>query len=188
MNIEFSTEAIIEGLKHNKCIQHSNFELGYVPGLPILTIINSNLCMKVPYLKYKITGELDKTFIYPIRYVVTVSLPEGNIVALEDLAYSKSFVNVQFNTPVGLFRHEAIKNLDKKAYKNLRSALFAEYDKIVKHLVYGDAYMYSDEKHFKALLSVIIEPSIIPFYFAVDKEFVNKYLYLIKQNQYENIK
>ena len=170
MNIEFSTEAIIEGLKHNKCIQHSNFELGYVPGLPILTIINSNLCMKVPYLKYKITGELDKTFIYPIRYVVTVSLPEGNIVALEDLAYSKSFVNVQFNTPVGLFRHEAIKNLDKKAYKNLRSALFAEYREsagefrfVVHFLIITKAFVAA-KASFLPVLGLVLRSKIIRFW------------------------
>lgn len=176
MNNEFSTEAIIKSLKTNKCIQYSNFGLGYVPGLPILTILNGNMCMKVPYLKYKVTGEVDKTFVYPVKYIVTVSLPEGNIVEFEDLSYNMSFANVEFNTPVGLFRHEAIKNLDKKAYSNLRYALFAEYDKIVKHLAYGETYASKDERHFKALLNVILEPSLIPFYTAIDTEFVKRYI------------
>lgn len=176
MEKKYSTEAIIKSLKTNKCIQYSNFLLGYVPGLPILTILNGKPCMKVPYLKYKITGEEDKTLVYPVRYVVTVSLPEGTVVGLEDLSYSKPFAKVEFNTPVGLFRHDAVKNLDKKAYSKVRSALFLEYDKIVKHLVFGEAYTDEDEKHFKALLNVVIEPSVVPFYTAINAEFVDRYI------------
>ena len=117
MNNDFSTEALIKSLKTNKCLQYSNFELGYVPGLPILAIMNGNLCMKVPYIRYKITGEVDKTYVYPTRYVVTVSLPEGTIAGIEDLSFNKAFANIEFHSPVGLFRHDAIKNLDKKAYE-----------------------------------------------------------------------
>ena len=90
MKKDFSIEAVIKSLKTNKFIQYSNFELGYVPGLPILSIMNGNLCMKVPYIKYKITGEVDKTYVYPTRYVVTVSLPDGTIAGLEDLSYNKA--------------------------------------------------------------------------------------------------
>lgn len=176
MNNGFSIEAIIKGLKANKCIQYSNFELGYVSGLPILSIMNGNLCMKVPYIKYKMTGEVDKTYVYPTRYVVTVSLPEGTIVGIEDLSYNKAFANIEFNSPVGLFRHDAIKNLEKKAYNGLRSALYEEYDKIVKHLAYQVPYSVTDESHFKALLNVILEPSLIPFYTAIDSQFANKYI------------
>ena len=176
MNNDFSTEALIKSLKTNKCLQYSNFELGYVPGLPILAIMNGNLCMKVPYIRYKITGEVDKTYVYPTRYVVTVSLPEGTIAGIEDLSFNKAFANIEFHSPVGLFRHDAIKNLDKKAYESLRSALYIEYDKIVKHLAYGAHYAATDESHFKALLNVILEPSLIPFYTAIDTEFVNRYI------------
>ena len=176
MKKDFSIEAVIKSLKTNKCIQYSNFELGYVPGLPILSIMNGNLCMKVPYIKYKITGEVDRTYVYPTRYVVTISLPEGTIAGLEDLSYNKAFAHIEFNTPVGLFRHDAIKNLEKKAYTSLRSALFLEYDKIVKHLAHGQPYKAEDESHFKALLNVILEPSLIPFYTAIDADFVNRYV------------
>lgn len=176
MNTSFSIEALIKSIKTNKCIQYSNIELGYVPGLPILTILNGNLCMKVPFIKYKITGEVDKTYVYPPRYVVNISLPEGVIVGFEDLSYNNAFANVEFNTPVGLFRHDSIKNLDKKAYNNLRTALFGEYDKIVMHLTKGEQYAPLDEYHFKALFNLIVEPSLIPFYTALDSEFVNKYI------------
>ena len=175
-NTIFSTEALINSLKTNKFIQYSSIVMGYVPGLPILTVLNGNLCLKVPYLKYKVTGEVDKTFVYPIKYVVTISIPEGTIIGFEDLSFNKSYINVAFGSPVGTFRHDAIKNLDKKAYSNLRSILFTEYDKIVNHLAFGKEYSFDDEKHFKALLNVVLEPSLIPFYSIIDNEFASRYI------------
>lgn len=176
MSTLFSTEALLKSLKTNKFIQNSSIVMGYVPGLPILTTLNGNLCMKIPYLKYKITGEIDKTFVYPIKYIVTISIPGGVIVGFEDLSYNKSFINVAFNSPVGTFRHEAVKDLDKKAYANLRSILFAEYDKIINHLLFGKEYSSEDEKHFKDLLNVVLEPSLIPFYISIDNEFALHYI------------
>lgn len=176
MNIEFSTEALIKKLKTNAFILNSSMPMGYVPGLPILCILNGNLCMKVPFLKYKVTGEVDKTFVYPVKYVATITLPEEQIVAFEDLYFRDSFAKVIFSNPVGVFRHEAIKNLDKQAYDNLRSKLYAEYDKIVTSLASGQPYPASDEAEFKHLFNLLIEPSLRPFYKAIDLSFAKKYI------------
>ena len=176
MNKIFSTEALIHSLKSNKLIQHSNISMGYVPGLPIISILNGNLCMKVPYLKYKVTGEVDKTFVYPIKFIVTISIPEETVIGIEDLSFNESFADVEFNNPIGLFRHDAIKNLNKEAYSNLRKALYVEYDKIVSYLTDRGAYTLTDESHFKSLFNVILEPSLYPFYRAIDTDFTNKYL------------
>ena len=172
---QYFTEALIHDLNTNKFILHSNIPMSYVPGLPILSIMNGNLCMKIPYLKYKITGEVDKTFIYPIKYLVTISLPERTIVGIEDFAYNTTFGNVEFNMPVGLFRHDAIKKLDKKAYGSLRKALYLEYDKVINHLCGQSGYSANDEKQFKSLFNVLIEPSLAPFYRVIDCDFTNQY-------------
>ena len=176
MNIEFSTEALIKKLKTNAFILNSNMPMGYVPGLPILCILNGNLCMKIPFLKYKVTGEIDKTFVYPIRYVATVTIPEENVVAFEDLSLLSTFAQVSFSDPIGTFRHEAVKDLDKTAYDNLRSTLYQEYDKIVESLVNGKGYSSNDESKFKSLFNTVLEPSLRPFYKAIDKDFANKYI------------
>ncbi len=176
MNKTFSTEALIKKLKTHAFVLNSSMLMGYVPGLPILCILNGNLCMKVPFLKYKVTGEVDKTFVYPVRYVVTVAVPEEQMVGFEDLSLKEAFAQVKFSDPVGTFRHDAIKHLDKSAYENLRSSLFAEYDKIVESLCKGQAYTAGDEAKFKSLLNTILEPSLRPFYKAIDTTFANKYI------------
>ena len=44
--------------------------MGYIPGMPILTIKNDQLVAAFPFLRYKITGEVDRTFVFPIKYVI----------------------------------------------------------------------------------------------------------------------
>ena len=177
MNTVFSTESLIKKLKTNAFVLNSSMPMGYVPGLPVLCILNGNLCMKVPFLKYKVTGEVDKTLIYPIRYVATVLIPEEQIVSFEDLALHEAFAKVNFSDPIGTFRHEAIKNLDQIAYKNLRSTLYGEYDKIVNLLAYRKPYSKNDEMVFKNLFNRLLEPSLRPFYKAIDSNFANKYFF-----------
>lgn len=177
MNNRFSTEALIKKLKTNAFILNSCMPMGYVPNLPILCILNGILCMKVPFLKYKVTGEIDKTFVYPTRYVATVIVPEEQVAAFEDLSLQRTFANVSFSDPIGTFRHDAIKNYDKLAYDNLRSALYEEYDKIVESLVNdGNNYSSDDEAKFRSFFNIILEPSLRPFYKAIDKDFAKKYI------------
>jgi len=176
MNSNFSTEALIKQLKTNAFIQNSSMPMGYVPGLPILCILNGNLCMKIPFLKYKVTGELDKTYVYPIKYVATIIVPEGQVVSFEDMSLKEAFAKVTFTDPIGTFRHEAVKGMNKEAYENLRSSLYKEYDKIVASLTNQEVYTFDDEQRFKRLLNTILEPSLRPFYKVIDPCFTNKYI------------
>lgn len=176
MGKRYTTEALIRKLRTNAFILNSSMPMGYVPSLPILCILNGNLCMKIPFMKYKITGEIDKTFVYPTRYVVTILIPEEQFVAFEDLSLQDTFSKVNFSEPIGTFRHEAVKHLDKPAYDNLRSTLYEEYDKIVMSLISGKGYSSNDEIRFRTLFNTILEPSLRPFYMAIDKDFANKYI------------
>ena len=175
MNSTFSTEKFLSSLKSNKFVL-GNIPIGYVKGLPILNIKNGNLCMVVPFLKYKITGEVDNTFVYPIHYAITFSIPEGTIVGFEDLAFNESFNNVKFTEPIGTFRHDAVKSMDKEGFQALKSSLYEEYDKIVSFLTLGTQYTHEDEIRFISLINTILEPSLHPFYMALDKNFATKYL------------
>lgn len=175
MSSTFSTEYFIKEFKKSNFVRQ-NIPIGYVPGLPVLAIQNGYLCMIIPFLKYFVTGEIDNTFVYPIKYLVTVNLPEGNVVRFEDVAYDKAFAHVTFNEPIGKFRHDAVKNLDKEAYLSLKSLLYEEYDKIIAHLIDGKSYSSQDGARFTKLFRQILEPSLQPFYFAIDNNFANKYL------------
>lgn len=165
----------LKEIRTSNFIHNCNIPLGYTNGLPILQIKNDKLCVLIPYLMYKVTGEPDKTLVLPVKYTVTVSLPDRNIVAFEDLSIDPIFKNVNFSKPIGYFRHESIKKLGKNEYKEKRAELLAMYDKIASAILYGEPYSEEDDKAFRELLNIIIEPSVKPIYRALDADFCNKY-------------
>ncbi len=175
MKTNFSIEKFLNEFKNSKPVQ-AIVPLGYVPNLPIITSVKGELCACVPLMRYKVTGVVDKTLVYPVRYVFTVTIPECKVISFEDLAFDSAFVNVDFTKPVGTFRHEAVKNLNKEEYAALRSRLFAEYDKMLDFLVNNAEYSDADKQSFKTLLNQVLEPSLKPFYHAIDKNFFLRFL------------
>ena len=176
MDKKVDVKSILKELKTSAFVLGCGVELGYSAGLPVLQIRNETLCLLVPYLKYKITGEVDKTLVYPVKYAVTVGLPEQKPIEFKDLAYDPVFARVDFSRPVGIFRHESIRHLRRDEYFALKGELFALYDKTANMLLYGDPYRESDEARMRELLKLLLEPSLLPVYQALDGDFYGKYL------------
>lgn len=169
-------EQIIKNLKTSEFFLHCKIPIGYSSGFPILLIKNGSLCVTVPYLKYQTTGEVDKTLVYPIRYGITLELPTEKVIGFEDYEYKSSFANIDFDKPVGYFRHDAVKQYNKTQYKELRRELMGEYDKVVNALLGNATYGIADENRMVQLLQLLAEPSLLPFYRVIDTDFYNKYL------------
>lgn len=176
MDNKLCVKDILKDLKSNDYVIHCGMPLGYVEGLPTLQIKNDQLCLQIPFLRYQLTGQVDKTLVYPIRFVLTISLPERNLVSYCDLSFNSRFRNVDFSAPVGLFRHEAIKNLTKNEYRKMREELLEQYDKVADSLLNGTQYTAEDEEKMRRLLNTLIEPSLLPIYKVLDEDFYNKYL------------
>ncbi len=172
----FSVKEFLNSLKADDFILNCRLPLSYVPGLPLLQIKNGNLCLLVPFLRYKVTGQPDKTLVYPIRYTVTFTLPEKQAVAFADLKYNTRYGKVNFDAPVGLFRHEAVKHMGKQEYTQARTKLLSHYDKVIDTLLNGTPYTQADEQEMAQLLRTLTEPSLLPIYKALDEDFYNKYL------------
>ena len=85
--------------------------LGYIPGMPIISIKNEQLVAMIPFLRYKKTGEKDRTLVYPIKYVLEYLIPEEKLVVFKDLSLDNNFANINFNQSIGFFRHDAIAHL-----------------------------------------------------------------------------
>lgn len=149
---------------------------GYRTVFPILAIKNGGLCLIFPYLKYQTTGEVDRTLVFPIRYTISVELPAGKIIGFEDLEYREAFGHVDFDKPIGYFRHEEIKKYKKAEYESLYQELMEEYDKVISLLLEGGEYSPSNEKRMSELLSLLTEPFLQPMYRELDRDFYNKYL------------
>lgn len=176
MKKEISVEKILKDLLSNEFVLNGRIPLGYGAGMPVLKIRNDYLCLVVPYLKYQVTGEVDKTLVYPIRNTVTVLLPEGIPVGFEDMRLNEKFANLDFSLPVGVFRHEAIKDMTKQEYAKAKTEIFALYDKLICSLLYDGEYSDADDARLKELLSKMTEPSLKPMYRAISPDFYNKYM------------
>lgn len=176
MNEIRNVASVLQSLKTNPFVLHAEMPMTYVTGLPILQILNDQLCLCVPFLQYRPTGHVDQTLVYPIRYTVTVSVPEFKPLAFMDLSIDPRFSEVDFSKPVGTFRHEAVKHLNKKEYDALRSRLLQQYDKVIRALLLGESYDESDEETMRQLMMQLTEPGLYPIYRALDEDFYHKYL------------
>lgn len=176
MEKKFSVKEMLQELKVSPFLLYCEMPMGYVEGLPILQVRNDSLCMVIPFLRYQITGKVDQTLVYPIRYTVTVELPEGKLTAFQDLRVIPQFAKVDFSKPVGLFRHDAIRHMNKKEYAAKRDELFGMYDKIVDALIHGAAYTEEDDAAMRKLMKIMVEPSLLPIYKVLDEDFYHKYL------------
>lgn len=176
MNNKIEVQELLNKFKRSNFWLGCRIPMGYTCGFPILEVRNDRLCITFPYLKYQMTGETDKTLVYPIRYVVTMVLPEEKPVDYKDLAYDDLFRKVDFKQPIGLFRHEAIKHIDKKEYEELRKELYSCYDKVIDALLNDAEYGEEDELRMRELLKMLVEPCQLPVYKALNEDFYYKYL------------
>lgn len=176
MSGKINVAEIIKEVKSSDFVLNCKIPMGYSTGLPVLSIVNDTLCMKIPFLKYKVTGIVDKTLVFPIRYTVTVSLPNKRVLGFEDLSINPLFGRVDFEKPIGFFRHDSIKQYNKAEYKQKRAELIEEYNKIVSAILYGSDYTEDDEQRFVELFNIILEPSLKEIYKALDADFSNRYI------------
>lgn len=171
-----SMEKVKKDLLSSDFYLNCNIPLGYTAGFPILKIMNGCLCVTIPYLRYQTTGEVDKTLVYPLRYGITLELPTLQVVAFENYEYAAVFQTVDFEKPVGLFRHETVKQYSRKQYQTLVSELMQLYDKVIAMILGQTPYQAEVEKRMSKLLQILVEPSLRPMYRALDIDFYNKYI------------
>lgn len=150
--------------------------MGYTPGIPVLSSRHDELCAEIPYLRYRMTGKKDRTLIYPARYIVSYVLPEMNMVSFVDLAYTPAADNIDFDKPIGYFRHEAIADLDRQGYNDLRARTLTGLDRLAASLLGEDVEDAGSEGQLARDISRIIEPSLHPLYKSLSPNFFKKFI------------
>ena len=83
---------------------------------------------------------------------------------------------MRLDEPVGLFRHEAVKDLNKEEFEALKDKLYELYDSIINAQLEGREVQTVDKLSFKQLISRLMEPSLLGLYKLLDEPFYNKYL------------
>lgn len=172
---EFSMKKLIASVKTSDLLISCAMPMGYSEGFPMLRQCNGEVFVMIPFLKYQVTGKVDQTLVYPIRFVITVRARDSKIVGFQDLICDRRFGKVDFEQPVGLFRHEAIRRWDKQTYRENRQMLYRLYDAVCQAMADGSVPRELTEQ-LSQLLKQMVEPSQLPIYRALDGAFFNNYL------------
>lgn len=170
-----SMKEFIEQGKRNKALQHL-IPNGFGPGLPILSIQNKQLCVILPFFRTIKQLEKDKTLVFPVTYTITYLWPSGRIVAYDNLKMKQEFQKIDFGRAVGLFRHDAIKHLNYGEYEAKKEELFLLYDDMITSIYDHTKFIEEKENNFKTQLNMLLEPSLRPFYEAINKPFYEKFI------------
>jgi hypothetical protein len=144
-------------------------------GWPILSIRNNTLCVTVPFYR-AVRKPQDNTLLFPLAYAVTATWPKGAVVTFNNLQYNSTFKNVDFSKPVGTFRHDAIKNLNKAQYEQKVDELFGLYDKLIDCIQNNEPFEGEDEEKFKEDLSLLMEPSLKNAYMVLGNKFFQRFI------------
>ncbi len=72
--------------------------------------------------------------------------------------------NVSWDQPIGTFPHPAVAGLTVGQYQQKRSELLALYDELFRTLTNKDTFSEEWKSRFGALLRLLMEPALLPFY------------------------
>lgn len=162
----------LSGTRQNVIAKHLiPMEMGM--GWPILSIRNKKLCVTVPFYQAVVHSD-DQTLLFPIAYTMAVLWPNGVIVEYKNLRFDSKYQDIDFSKPVGTFRHDTIKHLNKSQYIEKRNELYKLYDELITCLFSHEPLAEDSEKKFKETLGLLMEPSLKPFYQAIDIQFYNR--------------
>ena len=99
-----------------------NVPMGLGMGFPVLNITGDRLLVSVFYYRPN-----DQTLLMPPEYKLTLDYPSGKLISFENLRLDPRYAKVNFDKPVGKFRHETIKHLDRDGYKKAKEDLYVHY-------------------------------------------------------------
>lgn len=176
MNNVISVNELIKKVRTGNFLQECLLPMGYAEGYPIVRQCKGEGYLVIPFLRYQLTGKVDKTLVYPIRAAITVRARDGKIVGYQDLTADCRFTKVDFNKPIGLFRHESIRSWNKQMFLENKKKLFELYDSLLAAIAEGKPQSAEESEQMAQLLQTMVEPCQLPIYQALDGKFYECYL------------
>ena len=158
-------------------VNKSEFRRRLIPmelssGWPSVSIKNAQICITVPFFRMQ-PGSEGKIALFPLSCLFTLTWPHAMVVEFASLRYRKEYKNIDFAKPVGIFKHEAVKDLPKDEYIAKRNELFALYDQLLDSITNRKAF--EKEEEMRGLFRIMMEPSLYPMYKHIAQKFFETY-------------
>ncbi len=151
-----------------------NIPLDHGAGLPMLEIAGDYLLVSVFYYRC-VFGKNDTSRIYPPEIMISADYPSGTIARLELLRTREIYRDIDFKKPIGTFRHEAVKHLDRGGYMKKKEELYALLDRQIAYLGGEGAFTRDDAAELRSLYMLLAEPSLLPYYKNMSESFFRQF-------------
>lgn len=160
---------------NRSAVVRSYVSMGLGAGLPELDIVGDHLLVTVFYYRVHPRKD-DQSLIMPPEYVLSFDYPSCRLASFEALRMSSRGKDLDFNQPVGTFRHDAIKDLDRAAYQAKKDELYALLDRLIASLGGEGEFGEADERALRALYQLLAEPSLKPAYRTIAPAFFARFV------------
>jgi hypothetical protein len=145
-------------------------------GWPIPLRKEGKVYVTLPFFGMTRTPEKGKTILSPPFAALTLSYPHQVVVEYVNLRFRNPLPELPWEGQVGTFPHPAVAQMKVSEYLEKRSELLAMYDEMLDKLAKGATFAPEWEARFKALLNLLMEPSLEPYYRALSPKFFDHFL------------
>lgn len=172
--MDISLKEVLHKINIGEAVR-SAVPMGMGAGLPMLEIAGERLLVSVFYYRSN-PKPGDKTELFAPKYIISVGYPDCKLAAFRTLPHEAKYASTDFTAPVGTFRHDAVKHLDRKQYVDKKNELYALLDKQIAYLGGEDGvFTAEDREKLRGLYAMLAEPSLLPFYRDMSEKFFEEY-------------
>lgn len=130
----------------------------------------------LPCFGFNATSEPGKTAIFPPLATITINWANQVPVEYVNLRFRHPAPELNWEEQIGTFPHPAIAHMSVGEYQEKRRQLLAMYDVMFAKLTSGDAFDPDWSAEFSSLLTMLLEPSLIPYYRVLGGKFCEQFL------------
>lgn len=149
--------------------------MGFGMSYPLLRTEGEHLLVTVFYYRSKVKPQ-DKTELFPPEYVLTFDFPSGRLMTFETLRVDPRCRNIAFDKPAGLFRHEAIRDLNRDQYRAKREEFYESLNGLIAYLGGEGSFSAEQEQTLSELCTLLYEPPLYPFYRTLARPFFERFV------------
>lgn len=145
-------------------------------GWPIPLRQEGRVYIILPIFGFTPTTERGKTKLFPPFATITVDWSNQVPVEYVNLRFRNPAPELTWTEEVGTFPHQAVEQMTVGEYQKLRRELLGMYDQMLELLSQKTAFSPEWCQRFGELLRILIEPSLEPYYRALNPKFFNRFL------------
>jgi len=146
-------------------------------GWPMPSRQATKLFVKLPFYGFRRGKKAGETHLTPPFAIITVDWSNGLPVEYLNLQVRSPDPKLDWNgRVVGMFPHPSIAGLKLSEYKKQRCALLKMYDELFDTLILRKGLPKFWENLFSERLGRLMEPSLLPYYEAMEPDFFAKFL------------